>query len=183
MRAALTATLLIALGACSDDDEPATGDGGTATSAPARSGDATSGVGACDRLTTGEVSDLFGEAAATVPGPTEATCLWEATGGDADAPTRHQLQLSVYPADGALDASAYGEGAEPIEDLGDEAFVVADGTLGTTAAYQAADESVVLTYAIVASAPDGPSPAEHADQVVELLRAAADGGGDDSGGG
>ncbi|HLM62717.1 MAG TPA: hypothetical protein VK306_00335 [Acidimicrobiales bacterium] len=178
-RAAL-ATMLIALGACSDEDEPATGDGGTATSASAGSGEASSGGGACGRLTTGEVSDLFGEAATAVPGPTAATCLWEATGGDADAPTRQQLQLSIYPGDGALDASAYGEGAEPIEDLGDEAFVVADGTLGTTAAYQADDESVVLTYAIVASTPDGPSPAEHADEVVELLRASA---GDDSGGG
>jgi hypothetical protein len=179
----LVATLLTA--ACGGDDdaddapeattETPTGDGGS-TGADGAAGATGSGSddgepGACGRLTSGGVSDLFGEPATAVPGPTEATCLWEATSGSSDAPVRHQLQLAIYP-EGGVDPTAYGPDVEPIDDLGDEAFVVPDGTLGTTAGYSVDGEAVVLTYAVVGDG--GPDPAERADGVVDLLRTVAE---------
>ena len=160
--------LVAALGACGGGGDDESDDGGGADDG----GEAT---GACALLTTDAVSDMFGETAEVVSGADEAartsTCLWEATAGDGDFPTRHQLQLSVYEDSGALDPSAWGEEAEPIDDLGEEAFLVADGFLGPTAGYRDGDRSTVLTYAVVGGE-DAPSAADRIDELVELLRAA-----------
>ncbi|HEY8525068.1 MAG TPA: hypothetical protein VIL48_08905 [Acidimicrobiales bacterium] len=132
--------------------------------------------GPCALLPIADVSDLFGRDAEVAPpaaeGAATTSCLWEAVDEDGEFPTRHQLQLSVYENGGELDPRSYGEGSEPIEDLGDEAFVVREGTLGTTAGYRDGDRTVILTYAIVGGE-DAPRPADSADQVVDLLRAAA----------
>jgi hypothetical protein len=131
--------------------------------------------GPCAMLTVDEVSDLFGEDAQVVPpaGEGNATnnCLWEATSGDGNFPTRHQLQLSVYEGGGELDPRSYGEESEPVEGLGDQGFVVRSGMLGTTAGYRDGERTVIVTYAIVGGE-DTPNPAESADAVVDLLRSA-----------
>jgi hypothetical protein len=163
--AALAAlAVLVTLGACGgDDDDDAGGDEPSGAEAE----------GACALVAIGDVSELFGEDAQVVPAagdtPASTVCLWEASSGDDDFPIRHQLQLSVYDGGGPLDPAAYGQGAEAVDGLGDEAFVVADGALGTTAGYQAGERTVIVTYGIVGG-DDAPSPADQADAVVELLR-------------
>ena len=131
--------------------------------------------GPCALLTVDQVSDLFGEDAQVVPpageGTAANTCLWEATSGDGNFPTRHQLQLSVYEGGGELDPRSYGEESEPVDDLGDQAFVVPNGTLGTTAGYRDGERTVIITYAIVGGE-DAPASADSADEVVDLLRSA-----------
>jgi hypothetical protein len=130
--------------------------------------------GPCALLSVDVVSDLFGEDAQVVPpageGTAANTCLWEATSGDGDFPTRHQLQLSVYEG-GELDPRSYGERSEPVDDLGDQAFVVPQGAFGTTAGYRDGDTTVIITYAIVGGE-DAPASADSADEVVDLLRSA-----------
>jgi hypothetical protein len=131
---------------------------------------------ACRLLTTEQVSTLFGHPARTVPGGGTAKvasgCLWQAQAGAEDAPTLYQLQLSVYEG-GAFDTASWGGTARPVAGLGDQAFVVPDGTQGTTAGYRDGDRSVFLTYGILLD-PSAPSPARQADQVVDLLRAVQD---------
>ncbi len=130
---------------------------------------------ACRLLTTDEVGDLFGEPAAVVPadqavpvaGGSES-CLWEASVDEGRTPTIYQLQLSVFSG-GAFDPQAWGENPETVAGLGDEAFIVRAGVLGTTAGYRAGDRSVVLSYAIPLGE-DAPDSAAQADEVVELLR-------------
>jgi hypothetical protein len=168
----------LALAACSGG-----GDGGdqasSATSASGTSetgGDAANEARACRLLTTDEVGDLFGEPASVVPadqgvpvaGGSE-TCLWEASADDGQSPTIYQLQLSVFTGSDAFDPQAWGEDPEPVEGLGDEAFLVRSGVLGTTAGYRVGDRSVFLSYAIPLGE-DAPDSAEQADEVVELLR-------------
>lgn len=131
---------------------------------------------ACRLLTTDEVGDLFGEPANVVPsdqgvpvaGGSES-CLWEASVDDGESPTIYQLQLSVFTGSDAFDPQAWGDDAEAVDDLGDEAFLVRSGALGTTAGYRAGDRSVFLSYAIPLGE-DAPDSAAQADEVVDLLR-------------
>ena len=147
-------------------NEPAGGDPGTDPPATGAR------VGACGLVTADEVGDLFGlPAEATPPEGPPVTCLWEAR-DDAGMPT-HQLQVSIYEGPEAVDPAAYGQGARPVEGVGDEAFVVAGGFLGTTAAARQGEASVVLTYAVLAGEGAGAGP-EQADEVVALLRSAAE---------
>jgi hypothetical protein len=172
-RGALVLVLVLLLAgapACSgDDDEPA--DEATQdTPPPTRPAE-----GACALLSLDAVTELFGADAVTAPpaGTEATTCLWEAPGGDA-LPT-HQLQLSQYSGDEPLDPAAYGEAHEPVEVAGaDEAFVVADGFVGSTAAARAGDRTLVLTYAVLAGgqAGDTGDNTDRADALVELLAAA-----------
>jgi hypothetical protein len=156
---ALLAGTAAACGGDDDDAEPPTTDESQAE-------------GPCALLTVDAVSDLFGEDAQVVPpageGTAANTCLWEATSGDGNFPTRHQLQLSVYEG-GELDPRSYGEESDTVDDLGDQAFVVPQGTFGTTAGYRDGDRTVIITYAIVGGE-DTPDPADSADEVVDLLR-------------
>ena len=165
MVAILLAVGAAACGGDDDDAEPPTTDESQAE-------------GPCALLSVDQVSDLFGEDAQVVPpageGTASNTCLWEATSGDGNFPTRHQLQLSVYEGGGELDPRSYGEESEPVENLGDDAFVVPQGALGTTAGYREGDRTVIITYAIVGGE-DTPNPADSADEVVDLLRSVDEG--------
>ena len=171
-RGAARGTLVLALllagaPACSGgDDEPA--------EAPAQDAPPPTRPveGACALLSLDEVTALFDADAVTAPpaGTAATTCLWEAPGGDA-LPT-HQLQLSQYSGDVPLDPAAYGEAHEPVEVAGaDEAFVVADGFVGSTAAARAGDRTLVLTYAVLAGgqAGDAGDNTHRAAALVELL--------------
>jgi hypothetical protein len=155
--------LLLVAAACGggDDDE-----------AEPPTTDESQAEGPCALLTVEEVSDLFGEDAEVAPpagdGPT-STCLWEATAEDGDFPTRHQLQLQVYEGGGELNPRSYGEESEPIEGLGDEAFLVPSGTLGTTAGYRDGERTVIIHYAVIGGE-DAPRSADSSDEVVDLLR-------------
>jgi hypothetical protein len=140
-------------------------------------GGATNESPACRLLTTDEVGDLFGAPAAVVPADRDVpvaggsdSCLWEASVDDDRSPTIYQLQLSVFTGNGGFDPRAWGEDPETIQGLGDEAFLVRAGMLGTTAGYRAGDRSVFLSYAIPLGE-DAPDSAAQADEVVELLRA------------
>jgi len=131
---------------------------------------------ACRLLTTDEVGDLFGEPANVVPSDQDVpvaggseSCLWEASVDDGESPTIYQLQLSVFTGSDAFDPQAWGDDAEAVDDLGDEAFLVRSGALGTTAGYRAGDRSVFLSYAIPLGE-DAPDSAAQADEVVDLLR-------------
>ena len=137
------------------------------------------GSAACRLLTTEEVSGLFGQPAQAVPadGDTPAvrgseSCLWEATVDGAN-PTVHQLQLSVFAGDEAFDPSAWGGDPEAVPDLGDEAFLVPSGLLGTTAGYRDGERTVILSHAVPLG-DDPPGTATQPDQVLELLRAVHD---------
>jgi hypothetical protein len=167
-------------GGADDGDEQAEGredrtgdddaDGGTDAG-----GGAAAQSPACDLLTTEEVSALFGSPAELVPGeagPVDvaSTCIWQADVGAEASPTLYQLRLSVYEGGERFDANLWGGSPEPVEGLGDEAFVVrSGGTLGTTAGYRSGERSVFLSYAILLN-PDAPDPEAQADEVVELLR-------------
>jgi hypothetical protein len=156
-------------------DGPA-GTGATTAAVEPGSGGAANESPACRLLTTAEVGDLFGQPATVVPADRNVplaggadTCLWEASIDGGRSPTIYQLQLSVFSGSGALDPRAWGEAPETIEGLGDEAFLVRAGVLGTTAGYRSGHRSVVLSYAIPLGE-DAPDSAAQADQVVELLR-------------
>jgi Protein of unknown function (DUF3558) len=172
---------LLALAACSGDGGGGDGSDDEASSATTATG-ATPDAGgtggespACRLLTADEVGDLFGEPANVVPADQDVpvaggseSCLWEAS-VDGQSPTIYQLQLSVFTGSDAFDPQAWGDDPEAVEGLGDEAFLVRSGVLGTTAGYRAGDRSVFLSYAIPLgeSAPDS---AAQADEVVDLLR-------------
>jgi hypothetical protein len=171
----------LALAACSGDsggDDDASADT-SATTGTAETGSAGGGASespACRLLTTDEVGDLFGEPATVVPADRDVpvaggsdSCLWEASVDDDRSPTIYQLQLSVFTGNDAFDPEAWGEDPEPVDGLGDEAFLVRAGVLGTTAGYRAGNRSVFLSYAIPLGE-DAPDSAAQADQVVELLR-------------
>jgi len=162
--AAVVLALAGTAAACSGDDDEGGGDASVTTVAP---GD---GAGACDLLTTEEVGELFGTEAetATPPGAAGTTCLWQAATDDG-APS-HQLQLSVYTGGEPLDPASFGEGAEEVEGLGDEAFVVPEGNLGTAAGVQDGDQGIVVVYATLGDPADR---AAQADDVIGLLRTAA----------
>jgi Protein of unknown function (DUF3558) len=167
----------LALAACSGG-----GGGGDDASSDTSATDATpepSGTGAespaCRLLTADEVGELFGEPASVVPADQDVpvaggseSCLWEAS-ADGQSPTIYQLQLSVFTGSDTFDPQAWGEDPEAVEGLGDEAFLVRSGMLGTTAGYRAGDRSVFLSYAIPFGE-DAPDSAAQADEVVELLR-------------
>jgi hypothetical protein len=160
---AVAAGLLVAAGCGGGGDKDAGGDT-TGTTRPSA---------ACRLLTTRQVSALFGHPAHPQPGGDGAKvasgCLWQAQVGGEDSPTLYQLQLSVYEGGGTFDTTSWGGTAEPVEGLGDQAFVVRDGAQGTTAGYRDGDRSVFLSYGILL-APDAPAPGKQADQVVDLLR-------------
>jgi hypothetical protein len=170
-----------ALVACSGDGGG--GDGGgddassdtSATGATSEAGGTGSESPACRLLTADEVGDLFGEPASVVPANQDVqvaggseSCLWEAS-VDGQSPTIYQLQLSVFMGSDAFDAQAWGDDPEAVEGLGDEAFLVRSGVLGTTAGYRVGDRSVFLSYAIPIGE-DAPDSAAQADEVVDLLR-------------
>jgi len=183
---ALLLAVSLALAACSGGGDGSEADRGSepsgdtsATTEGAESG-ATGGAAdespACRLLTTDEVGDLFGEPASVVPIDRDVavaggsdSCLWEASVDAGQSPTIYQLQLSVFIGSGAFDPHAWGENPETVDGLGDEAFLVRAGVLGTTAGYRAGDRSVFLSYAIPIG-DDPPDSAAQADQVVELLR-------------
>ena len=151
----------------STTSEPAAA--GTTDAAPSQSQ-------ACRLLTTDEVGDLFGEPATVVPTERDMpvtggsdSCLWQASVDDGESPTIYQLQLSVFTGSGAFDPEAWGDDPETVDGLGDEAFLVRAGVLGTTAGYRAGDRSVFLSYAIPLG-DDPPDSAAQADEVVMLLR-------------
>jgi hypothetical protein len=172
----------LALAACTGDgsdggaDEASSDTTATGATSAADGANAGNESPACRLLTTDEVSDLFGEPASVVPadqgvpvaGGSES-CLWEASVEDGQSPTIYQLQLSVFTGSEAFDPEAWGDDPEAVEGLGDEAFVVRAGVLGTTAGYRAGDRSVFLSYAIPLGE-DAPDSAAQADEVVDLLR-------------
>ena len=172
----------LALAACSGGGGGGDG-GGDEASSDTSATDATSetsGTGgespACQLLTADEVGDLFGEPASVVPADRDVpvaggseTCLWEASVDDGQSPTIYQLQLSVFTGSDAFDPQAWGSDPEVVDGLGDEAFLVRSGVLGTTAGYRAGDRSVFLSYAIPLGE-DAPESAAQADEVVDLLR-------------
>jgi hypothetical protein len=177
--ALLVASLTLA--ACSAGDGGDDGGGDEASSGTSATGatSETSGTGAespaCRLLSADEVGDLFGEPASVVPADQDVpvaggseSCLWEAS-ADGQNPTIYQLQLSVFTGSDAFDPRAWGDDPEVVEGLGDEAFLVRSGLLGTTAGYRAGDRSVFLSYAIPLGE-DAPQSAAQADEVVDLLR-------------
>ena len=127
----LVALLVGAAAGCGGDDDD---------DAEPPTTDESQAEGPCALLTVDQVSDLFGEDAQVVPPAGGATasnmCLWEATSGDGNFPTRHQLQLQVFEGGGELDPRSYGDESESVDDLGDQAFVVPQGAFGTTAGYR-----------------------------------------------
>jgi hypothetical protein len=185
MRTVRTACALLvaslAVAACSGGGSG--GDGGgdeassdtSATGATSETGDTGGDSPACRLLTVDEVGDLFGEPASVVPADRDVpvaggseSCLWEAS-VDGQSPTIYQLQLSVFTGSDAFDPQAWGDDPEVVEGLGDEAFLVRSGVLGTTAGYRAGDRSVFLSYAIPFGE-EAPDSAAQADEVVDLLR-------------
>jgi hypothetical protein len=172
--ALLVASLTVA--ACSGGGGDEASSGTSATGATSE----TSGTGAespaCRLLTADEVGDLFGQPASVVPADRDVpvaggseSCLWEASVDDAQSPTIYQLQLSVFTGSDAFEPEAWGDDPEAVDGLGDEAFLVRSGLLGTTAGYRAGDRSVFLSYAIPLGE-DAPQSAAQADEVVDLLR-------------
>jgi Protein of unknown function (DUF3558) len=173
----------LALAACSGGggsdgggDEASSDTTATGATSAADSANAGTESPACRLLTTDEVSDLFGEPASVVPADQDVpvaggseSCLWEASVDDRQSPTIYQLQLSVFTGSDAFDPQAWGDDPEAVEGLGDEAFLVRSGVLGTTAGYRAGDRSVFLSYAIPLGE-DAPDSAAQADEVVDLLR-------------
>lgn len=168
--AVLVASLLF--GGCGDDGEGGAPDQGAEQSDEQNDGQGGSSA-ACELLGDDEVSDLFGHPASAVPAEDEAvgessTCLWQATVDQGAAV--YQLQLSVFSGSTDLfDPDAWGGTPEAVEGLGDQAFVVRSGGLGTTAGYLEGDRSVFLSYALPVG-DDDVDTATQADDVVELLR-------------
>lgn len=172
--AGLLIASLVATG-CGDDggdDRADAGNGGDGAEEATEDagGDAT---GACGLLTLDEVSALFGREAAVTPvegAPAPSTsCSWGAD-DDGEGLTSWQLQLQAYEGSEFFDPTVWGDDPQPIDDLGDEAFVVeAGGLRGVTAGYLDGGKSVFLSYTIVLGS-DAPDPAAQRGEVVDLLR-------------
>jgi hypothetical protein len=161
---------LLVLAGCSGGDDDAGDHGGKSAREPAT---------ACELLTVQQVSDLFGAPADIVPGNGgsplaggTSTCLWQSGVEDRATQGVHQLKLAVYAGSEPFDAKAWGGSPETIDGLGDQAFLVRRGTLGTTAGYLEGERSVFLTYAIPLSG--AAAAAAQADRVVDLLRTVED---------
>jgi hypothetical protein len=170
----------LALAACSGGGGDGGGDEASSDTSATGATSETSGTGgespACRLLTADEVGDLFGEPASVVPADQDVpvaggseSCLWEASTDGGRSPTIYQLQLSVFTGSDGFDPKAWGDDPETVDGLGDEAFLVRNGVLGTTAGYRTGDRAVFLSYAIPLG-DDAPDSADRADEVVELLR-------------
>jgi hypothetical protein len=170
----------LVLTACSGGDGDGGGDDAASSDTTAAGATSEPGTGAkspaCRLLTADEVGDLFGEPANVVPADGDVpvaggseSCLWEASVDDGRSPTIYQLRLSVFTGSDAFDPQAWGDRPEAVDGLGDEAFLVRSGVLGTTAGYRTGDRSVFLSYAIPLGE-DAPDSAAQADDVVDLLR-------------
>jgi len=168
------------------DDDTGSDDTGSEDTGSEPAGDADAGGLdadlACTAVGQDEASELFGEAARTAegesPAPYTSSCFWENADTGEPGQVDHLLQVYVY--DGAQYYSeSVAPDAEPLEGLGDEAFVtVIEGVnpqVGVTARVD--DRVLVLYYSTVnVGVPDEAKvdATQRRDALVELARTAID---------
>jgi hypothetical protein len=159
--------------ACSDGDGNGAAGPGGGQGAPDPAID-------CSALVTAdEATALFGGAQATLDGGAEpatgALCAWEAEEPSTDGgllPTTHLLQLQVHDGRAFYDPATWGDDPQPVDGVGDEAFVLGDGIGGgPVAGYRDGETVVFVSYSIVTGGRDA---TEARDDLVALLRGIAD---------
>jgi hypothetical protein len=169
----LAATAVVTLVGCAAAEDQANS-GGSASDQPVTT---TAGGGpTCDSLiaidqatqlfdgiTAVQVDDELG----TVGGAT-VSCVYETPDeGDVDAAT-HLLQFRVWPGSQYHDPDLTYPGHEDLVDLGDDAFVSADGSVA--AGYVQGDVTVTIDYSVIDLSSEQPAAPAKKDQVVALLR-------------
>jgi hypothetical protein len=119
----------------------------------------------CERLSLDEVSEFLGQPAQVDrAGATE--CVWMATESGS-----RQLKLQMFNAYGYFAPDRWGGEPEPVEGLGEEAYLIRTGDEGTTAAYWDGQWVVVLNYVLYVGSG---SSQDKADALVDLLRTVAE---------
>lgn len=171
MRRTRWATALVvaglALGATVGCGDAAGPDGTSSSSLPVDSSGtspaALSGT-ACDLLVVEAVTAFMGQPVRVDEG-NETECVWLA-----ETEGIYQLHLQVYGSRSFYAPDQWGT-AEPIQDLGEEAFLVRQAVVGTVAGYWDGRHAVFLNYAKLVGAA---ATEERADELVLLLRVVAD---------
>lgn len=119
----------------------------------------------CEQLSLDAVSEFLGQPAQVDrAGTTE--CVWMATESGA-----RQLHLQMFNAYGYFAPERWGGEPEPIDGLGQEAYLIRAGDEGTTAAYWDGQWAVVLNYVLLVGSG---SSQDKADALVDLLRTVAE---------
>jgi hypothetical protein len=119
----------------------------------------------CERLSLDVVSEFLGQPA-TVDRASMTECVWMATESGS-----RQLHLQMLNAYGYFAPERWGGVPEPIDGLGQEAYLIRAGDEGTTAAYWDGQWAVVLNYVLYVGSG---SSQDKADALVDLLRTLAE---------
>jgi len=149
--------------ACGSESPPPNSPSGSASVDATATGVALGGAG-CDLLTLEAVSAFMGQTA-HIDNGSATECVWlTQTDGV------YQLHLQIYSERTYYAPEQWGT-PEPILALGQEAFLVREGVVGTVAGYWDGEHAVFLNYAKLV----GPGePSDKADALVLLLRAVSE---------
>ncbi len=123
---------------------------------------ASQAVRACDMLSVEAVSQFVGQPV-RVDELSASACVWLAETGT------QQVHLQVYRQRSYFSPTTWGGTPEPIDGIGEEAFLIRQTVAGTVAAYWDGEHAVFLNYTVLS----GGSSQDKADQLVELLRTIA----------
>ena len=161
---------------CGNSGSSGASDEPVATSGPATTVAAGSGIRACTLLTLEEIEDLAGSPVTAGPTPNNGRdgCEWTAEVVD-DAGVRgsHVIDLQLQDPATALDQALTIEGEPaPIEGLGDEAAIeqTTVNIPGVMAGYRDAQRVVTLLYQAQEITSGALDPRSRADALVETLR-------------
>jgi hypothetical protein len=121
--------------------------------------------GVCDLISLHAMSEFLGQPA-RIDEQNQSECIWRA-----DARGTHQVHLQVYSQYSYFSPDTWGGTPEMIDGLGQEAFLVRQAMVGTTAAYWDGLQAVFLNYTVLVGS--GSTQAK-ADDLVELLRSVAE---------
>lgn len=151
---------------CAGGEPAATGSPApVSATAPAAAASTSAATAVCDLVTTEQATDLFGAQAKAEPSRSPAReCVWTASGGG-----MHQLHVQVYQGKSHYSAAVWGGSPEPVQGLGDEAFLVRKAGLGATVGYRHGSTVVIVNYQILLTR--DPDPGAKADKLVALAKA------------
>lgn len=132
---------------------------------------------ACELVTQEDAAELFeleavkADEAGTPSGAAE--CIWENVGSDELGNPSHLLQMYVWPGEAYYSEEAYPE-AEPIDDLGDRAFVASEGSVDVL--WVQDGKTFSLSYTILNIGVEGETveAPSRADAVVDLAHQASE---------
>jgi hypothetical protein len=164
--AMIAALALIMVAGCGGDTPPAEPTQTIPASATVEVPTGAAGVplAACDLLSLEAVSEFLGQPA-QVDELSTNSCVWLA-----DPQGSRQVHLQVYGRYSYFSPTTWGGTPEPIEGIGEEAYLIRQAVVGTVAASWDGEHAVFLSYTVL----DGGRSEDRAEALVELLRTIVD---------